>query len=108
LRFKDKKWFPVSEKGLKKALATRNHVDGTHFFDIYHDKVTQDPIKEICSIYDHFDLPLGKGHLKRMRVWLRDNPRSKFGNHDHATETFKLNPENINAKFQFYRQQFNV
>jgi hypothetical protein len=43
-----------------------------------------------------------------MMVWLRDNPRPKFGNHDPAFETFNLNPDDLNERFHGYRQQFNV
>jgi len=68
----------------------------------------QDPVEAVRTIYNHFDLPLGNGHLKRMKVWLRDNPRSRFGNHDPADETFNLNPDSLNEKFHDYRQQFNV
>jgi hypothetical protein len=102
-------WWPkVWEKGLKKALTIRNHVDASSFCDIYHDKITQDPVEAVRAIYNHFDLPLGSGHLKRMMVWLRDNPRTKFGNHDPAHETFNLNPDDLNERFYGYRQQFNV
>ena len=43
-----------------------------------------------------------------MKIWLQDNPRSKFGSHDFAAEEFGLIREKENKRFDFYISEFNL
>ncbi|MBU1342765.1 MAG: sulfotransferase, partial [Proteobacteria bacterium] len=103
------KWWPkIWAKGMERALKVRDNFNPTQFFDLYHKNFSQDPIGAVHEIYDHFNLCVGKGHLRRMQAWLRDNPRSRFGNHDHTPAQFELNPKKVKEQFQFYCDRFDV
>ncbi len=102
-------WWPkIWAKGFEKALKVRENFNPSQFYDLYHKDISQDPIKTVCAVYDHFDIPVGQGHLKRMQAWLRDNPRSRFGNHVHTLKEFELNSKKVREAFAFYQNRFNI
>ncbi len=100
-------WYPALwAKGLKKALAVREQLKPTSVVDVFHKDLSENPIHTIEGIYRHFDMPLSLTARKRMQVWLRDNPRHRFGSHTYAPEEFGLTPERERDRFDFYYAAF--
>ena len=60
------------------------------------------------NIYDHFNIPFGRTVEKRMNVWLRDNPRSKFGSHVCNASELGLDRDLETDRFGFYLNRFNL
>jgi len=75
---------------------------------VYHKDISDNPVKALQDVYEYFDMEFTKTHQKRIQVWLRDNPRSKFGNHTYTSQEFKLNPKNEKKRFQFYYDKYDV
>jgi Sulfotransferase family len=102
-------WFPgLWEKAMQNALTARDRWGQDRIIDIYFDKLNADPVGTVTSIYEHFGLTVSQGHLKRMQSWLRDNPRSSFGNHSYAADDFGLIPEKEERRFSFYKERFGI
>lgn len=103
------KWYPmIWAKGLKRALKALETVNTDHILNVFHNELSESPIEIIEKIYDKFDIRLSNAATKRMRIWLKDHPRSKFGSHNHATVKSHLNRAEVRKQFMFYREQFDV
>jgi hypothetical protein len=102
-------WYPgLWAKGLERALSVIKNLEKDQRLDVLHKDLSNDPIKTVETVYDHFHIPFSKGAKKRMETWLRDHPRSRFGNHDCTPEEFGLIPEREKERFSFYLKQFNM
>ena len=102
-------WFPgIWAKGLKRALSAKKYLDANQCLDIFHTDLSEDPIKTIEHIYNHFDIPFSKGAQKRMKIWLRDHPRSKFGGHSCTPKEYGLNADREKERFSFYYDEFDL
>lgn len=102
-------WYPrLFAKGLERALSVRQDFPEKQFFDIFHDRLSSDPVKAVQEVYDHFNIHFSPVFEKRCRIWLKDHPRSKFGSHTYTAQTFGLNPETEQNRFSFYREKFDV
>lgn len=100
-------WYPALwAKGLRRALSIREKLEKDQFYDVYHEDFSKAPIDNIEKIYDHFGIPMSKGVKTRIGIWLRDNPRSKFGNHVCNAEKLGLIQEKETERFQFYSDSF--
>jgi hypothetical protein len=102
-------WYPILwAKGLKHALRVKRGLNPTRCVDVYHQDLSKDPVKGIEKIYSHFDMALSQGAKKRMQVWLRDNPRTKFGNHSYTAEQYGFSPDKVMERFGFYYDDFDL
>ncbi|MCG8686037.1 MAG: sulfotransferase [Desulfobacterales bacterium] len=100
-------WYPkLWAQGLKRALLYRKKLAPDQGLDIFHQEMSADPIKTVEKIYNHFRIPLLEGAKKRMQTWMRDNPRSKFGNHECTLNEFGIEPQQIKEIFDFYYDQY--
>lgn len=103
------RWFSrLWESALQNALRMRGEYEQDHFIDVYFDRLNADPVGTVERIYTHFGLTVSPGHQERMRVWLRDNPRSSFGRHAYSADEFDLNPQIEEKRFSFYKRRFNL
>ncbi len=102
-------WYPrLFAKGLERALTVRQDFPAKQFFDIFHDRLSSDPVEVVREVYKHFNIHFSPVFEKRCRIWLTDNPRSKFGSHTYTAQTLGLNPETEQNRFSFYREKFDV
>ena len=102
-------WYPALwAKGLQRALKVRDKLRKEQVFDLFHTDLTHDPVGSIKKIYEHFQIPFSRTVQKRMQVWLRDNPRSKFGNHVCKASELGLDPGREKERFDFYLSRVNL
>lgn len=102
-------WYPALwAKGLKRALDVRDRLRKDRVIDIFHTDLNQNPAGSIKKIYGHFGIPFSRTLAKRMNVWLRDNPRSKFGSHFYTPAELGLDPEQEKERFGFYLKRFSL
>ncbi len=100
-------WFPdLWAKGLIRALKTIKNFNPDNVFDIFHQDISESPIKMVNKIYDKFNIRFSRTAQKRMQNWLRDHPRSKFGLHDQSPVEFYLNSAKERERFKFYCDRF--
>ena len=103
------KWYPALwAKGLERALEVRDGLRAEQVFDVFHKDLSSNPVGVMEKIYSHFDIPFSLAARKRMRVWLRDNPRSKFGFHHCNGAELGLDPDHEKERFGFYIKRFNL
>jgi hypothetical protein len=101
-------WYPALwAKGLARALEVRDRLKKEQVLDLFHEDLSRDPLQAIEAVYAHFDIPLSRAAKKRMQVWLRDNPRSRFGSHNSSTSALGLQPDRENERFDFYIDRFD-
>lgn len=102
-------WYPALwVKGLKRALEVRDTLRKDQVIDIFHTDLSQNPVGSMKNIYEHFGIPFSTTVEKRMEVWLRDNPRSKFGSHSYNPAELGLDPNQEKERFDFYLKRFNL
>ena len=73
-------------------------------------KLVSKPLMENAvkiSVLEDFGIPFSRTFQKRMQVWLRDNPRSKFGSHLCNASELGMDPDLENERFSFYLNRFN-
>ena len=96
-------WYPALwAKGLARALADKKHLPPEQYTEIHHQNLSRDPIGTISQAYDDLGMVLHEAAQKRMSVWLRENPRSTFGNHAYSAEELSISPEREADRFRFY------
>ncbi len=101
-------WYPALwAKGLERGLAVRDTLRKEQVFDVFHANLSHDPVKSIKKIYEHFDIPFSQTVQKRIQVWLRDNPRSKFGRHVCNASELGIDPDREKERFGFYLNRVN-
>ncbi len=102
-------WYPALwAKALQKAMAARDHLRDAQIFDVFHKDLTQDPVGSMEKIYEHFAIPFSRTTQKRMRIWLRDNPRSSFGKHLCNAAELGMEPNREYERFSFYIDRFDL
>ncbi len=93
-------WIRLWSLALKRAMTVLEQLASRRVYDLNHSDISKDPLQTIEHLYNHFNIPFSQNHAKRMQAWLRDNPRSKFGAHNHGlTQSEK---KQVSTKFQFY------
>jgi len=95
-------------KGLERALEVRSQLKEKQVLDLFHKDLSHDPLQAMEAIYGHFDLPFSRAAKKRMQVWLRDNPRSRFGSHNCSASELGLKPGREKKRFEFYLNRFDL
>ena len=102
-------WYPeLWAKGLGRALDARESLNPGQCIDIFHRDISADPVKTVERIYTHFNIPLSTGAKRRMKTWLRDHPRSRFGDHRPEPEALNLSPGPEKERFRFYYDAFDL
>ncbi len=102
-------WYPALwARGLKRALTIRDKLETNQVVDLFHTDLSRDPVGSMKKIYKHFDLPFSPTIQKRLLVWLRDNPRSKFGSHVCDAAELGMDPDLEKKRFSFYLNRFNM
>ncbi|MCP4291787.1 MAG: sulfotransferase, partial [bacterium] len=101
-------WYPALwARGLERALEVWSKLGKEQVFDLFHPDLSQNPVGSMKEIYKHFDIPFNRTVEKRMKVWLRDNPRSKFGSHSCNAAELKLDLNREKVRFKFYFERLN-
>jgi len=102
-------WYPALwAKGLKRGLEIRDKLREDQVIDVFLKDLSQDPLGSMEKIYKHFEIPFSQTVQKRMQVWLRDNPRSKFGSHFCNAPKLGMELDLVKKRFGFYRSRFDL
>ena len=78
------------------------------FFDVSYPNLIRDPMSVVFKIYEHFDRELNPEAEQAMRVYVRQNPKDKWGAHNYSLEEFGLDPAAEMRNFQGYTEYFGV
>lgn len=97
-------------KGLARGLDAldRGLVPAGRVFHLRYPDLAADPVSTVRRIYDHFEIPFTLPFEKRLRLFLLENPRERFGRHHYAMETFGLDPAEEQERYRAYSSRFGV
>ena len=102
-------WYPALwAKGLKRALSIREKLRPDQVFDLFHGDLIREPVKTVAAGYEFFGIHFSRATGQRMQVWLRDNPRSRFGDHTCSADELGLHPDREKERFAFYLSRFDL
>ena len=86
--------------------------DGTlpddRFVDSHYLDLIDDPVEAIRMIYAAAGLDWPDGHAERIRAYLRDKPRGKYGRHAYTLEEYGIDPVAIDAAYARYVERYGI
>lgn len=84
------------------AVPAKQIVD-SHFVELM-----ADPVENLHRLYRELGLDWPKGHEQRIRAYLADKPRAKFGSHDYRYEDLGLDRDAVREQFRAYVEHYGV
>jgi hypothetical protein len=97
-------------EGLDRSVQARK--DGTlpqsNVVDVHFSEFMGDPLATVRRIYARLGLELGDAAERRMRAFLRDNPRDKHGRHRYSFTETDLDAGALRERARPYQQYFDV
>ncbi|MBM4267437.1 MAG: sulfotransferase [Deltaproteobacteria bacterium] len=78
------------------------------FVDVHFDRLMRDPVEAVSRAYAAMGRELGREHAERIRAYLRDKPKGKFGVHRYAPEDWGFTAESLRADLAPYIAHFGV
>jgi hypothetical protein len=81
---------------------------GRRFVDIHFDGLMRDPVDTLARAYAGMDRELTAEHAARIRAYLRDKPKGKFGAHHYAPEDWGFTVASLRADLAPYVEHFAV
>jgi len=97
-------------EAIAKALRSRDRgcAPADRFLDLYYLDLVKDPVSAVQKIYDRFNLPFPEELKERIRKFLQQNPKDRFGKHRYSLEEFGLNLEEERRRYSSYRERFRL
>lgn len=74
--------------------------------DVLYVDLMRDPIGVVRQIYQSFDIELTRDAEYRMRAYLAENPKDRWGRHRYSFEEFGLDAEEEIARYGAYARRF--
>ncbi len=95
---------------IDKAFLSRDRgcAPAERFIDLYYSDLVSDPAGAVRKVYRSFELPLPDDLEERVRGFLLQNPKDRFGKHRYALEEFGLSREGEEKRFAAYRHRFRL
>jgi hypothetical protein len=78
------------------------------FVDVRFDRLMRDPVAEVGQAYARMGRELTAEHAERIRKYLRDKPKGKFGTHQYAPEDWGFTAAGLRADLKPYIDHFDV
>lgn len=89
---------------IERALAFRERVGESRFFDISHRRQVADPAEQIPALYQKLGWHYDERLTDRIRRWQETYPKRA---HPVSPEFFGLNAEEIARRYRFYSERFS-
>jgi len=100
--------FDQTANSAGRAIAVRDRAPTGCVIDVHYEDLLRDPLKEIRRIYDFVEMEFDAEVEAVMKTWLARNPKHKNGPHRYQLEDFGLDPGELDARFERYRERFEV
>jgi hypothetical protein len=78
------------------------------FVDVHFDHLLRDPVDTLRRAYAGMGRELDAAHAERIRAYLRDKPKGKFGTHQYAPEDWGMTAAGLRAALAPYVEHFRV
>ncbi|MGI8624373.1 MAG: sulfotransferase family protein [Solirubrobacteraceae bacterium] len=94
------------QTAITRALAVRDAAGPDAFVDVSHGAIVRDPVAVVHTIYRRAGREVGESFEARMRNWVRENPRNRYGDHRHDRGELGLTEAEVAAAFAPYTERF--
>ena len=78
------------------------------FVDSHYLDLINDPVAAIRKIYGLAELDWPEGHEDRIRAYLRDKPKGKFGRHRYSLEEYGLDAQRVEDAYAPYVEHYGI
>ena len=78
------------------------------FVDSHYLDLIDDPVAAIRKIYALAELDWPTGHNERIRAYLRDKPKGKFGKHHYTFEEYGLDAQRVEETYARYVEHYGI
>ena len=78
------------------------------FVDSHYQDLIADPAAAVRRVYDQAGLEWPADHDDRIRAYLRDKPKGKFGKHVYSLSDYGLKDEDVTAAYADYVEHYQV
>ena len=78
------------------------------FVDVHFERLMRDPVAEVGQAYARMGRELTAEHAERIRAYLRDKPKGKFGTHQYTPEDWGFTAAGLRADLKPYIDHFGV
>ena len=78
------------------------------FVDVHFERMLRDPVAEVEQAYERMGRRLTNEHAERIRTYLRDKPKGKFGTHQYTPEDWGFTTQSLRADLAPYIAHFGV
>ena len=98
------------EKNLRDVIKQRenNIIPKSQIFDFHFQRLVDDPVSSIRTIYKHFDLSFSSQFENDIVAYLKKNPRYKHGKPTYDSSVFGIPESQVRDKFDFYMNYYSV
>ena len=90
------------DNALNKHLNDRNNISQEKIFNLQYSDLITDPLKQVKSIYSHFDYDLSEEGKSAMESFLSKPSQLKEGKHRYELENFGLSSQLVKKKLYRY------
>ena len=106
-RYVAKRETHIYATGIERIMKSRARAEG-RILDIDFRAFNTEPLVQVQSIYQHFDLELRPQVRAAMQDWLDNNPPGKHGAHRYAPNDFGFDADRLRERFADYIRAFNL
>jgi hypothetical protein len=93
---------------IARFVQQRDAEDPAQFLDIHFNQLMQDPVGAVRRICEYFHYPYTEVFEHRMRMWLAENRRDKYGRHRFRLEQFGLDARQVREAFADYYRRYSI
>ena len=98
-----------SARAMERALRTRETARPPgQFVDVAYTDIVHDPVSAVRSVIGAAGREPDAALERRMREWLRRNPRGAQGRHEYDAETFGIDASMVQREFAPYLERFET
>lgn len=90
----------------ERCLAVRSSLSADAVIDVYYEDLVTDPVQVVRAIGEQLGMPMDEGHEQRLRRYLAQRPKDRYGAHLYRTEDFGLTAAEIARRFEAYLERF--
>lgn len=100
-------WLDKNAEMLRRARSVREQQPQA-FIDVSYYDLLQDPMVEVDRIYDFAGIELTAAARQAMEAARQVNRKDRHGKHQYRLADFGLTPEQVDEKYENYRQAYNI
>jgi hypothetical protein len=78
------------------------------FVDVHFDRLLRDPAETLREAYGRMGRAFGEEHAERIRAYVRDKPKGKFGTHHYTPEDWGFDATMLRRELAPYIEHFGV